>query len=482
MRRSLVAGFILLAGCADDLPGPDQPADQLYFPRGVLHVEAGNRSILVVASTNFDLRYNSGRLTALNVDRLFQLTEGIEKNSVLFQPDFGGALINSLRIDSFAGELAYLAPDTGGGDEPGRLFVASRFRNLLTMFDVAPDGAIGCGTEGIPLDFRFECTRARSVSTQSEDPFALAVAPGVGLDNEVEDVIAVAHLRPTFTTDGIAIQNVSLARRTQLSERLQDEVAGEAPREALRTQSISSFGGVSGMVYVPPGTGEFGGDLGAFLTLERDRLPEVALTTFNLERTSDAFEVTRSARLQLDSATRALGSRALTLGPVETATTPPSRAYAALEFQETADSFNAAVAVIDLTGDVPRFKSALEVGDELGPPAVLDRGSKHFLYVPDLRLNRVYVLDASTDDLRLVSTITGAFEQRRGGESFVALGFSAPAHIAIIEQEGRTLAFVTNFLNSTLAVIDVGDPDPRRHRLIARFGRAIDAFGDLEGP
>jgi hypothetical protein len=41
---------------------------------------------------------------------------------------------------------------------------------------------------------------------------------------------------------------------------------------------------------------------------------------------------------------------------------------------------------------------------------------------------------------------------------------------------------VSNFSNSTLAVLDVTDPDPRVHRVVARLGRNLDPEGEMEEP
>ena len=490
MRRISLAGLVLLAGCAQDLPGAEQPADQLYFPQGMVRVQQGNSDLLVVASTNFDQRYNSGRLTTFDIAALFEVTQNDTGEPVRFQTDYAGTIRSSIRIDSFSGELEYV-PANGVGSGPlGQLFVATRFRNLLTMIDIEANGALSCGNGEVETDFRFDCTPARFVSTESEDPFALAVAK---LDND--DIIGVGHLRVNVTATQIPFQNVSLVARQGFMRRLQDEASRFPLADPVETQLFADFGGVSGMVYIPDDVGGFGRGQGSFLTLERTRTPDLTLKTFALDFRPglDVLQVEQiSPQLSFVTETRALRGRGLVYDPGDHPdnTLLPPRVYASLGFQETADSFNSAVAVIDPTGERPRFVSAFEVGDELGPAAVLRVGSRRFLYVPDLRLDRVYVLDASSDDLRPVATILGAVERRQDGELFVAGGLSAPARVEIVRrdidegpgEEFRTLGFVTNFLNSTLAVLDLTDPDPRRHRLIARFGRAFDAFGDPEGP
>lgn len=499
MRRSSFAWLVLFAGCAQDLPGAGQPADQLYFPQGILRVQEGGGDFLVVASTNFDQRYNTGRLTTFDLAALFEATRISRDQAVLFRTDYAGAIRSSIRIDTFPGELAYIP---GSDPRPGQVFVVTRFRNLLMMIDVMADGTLRCDNGGTETDFRFDCTPERFASTESEDPFALAVA-SLTKDGVDEQIIGVGHLRSTATGTQVPFQRVSLVRRADFVARLTGDQPGVSEDgDVVWSQRFNDFGGVSSMVYIPDDVTEIEGGQGAFLTLDRTRTPDVDLTTFALDFRTEAgtvdgtrptsfLGVTRlSPRLSLVAETRALRSRGLRFDPGDffdpgsAGRKLPPRVYASLGFQETADSFNSAIAVIDPTGRRPRFVSAFEIGDELGPPAVLRRGDRRFLYVPDLRLNRIYVLDASSDDLRPVAAISGAVERVQGGERFVAGGLSAPARIAIVErpQDNRTLGFVTNFLNSTLAVLDLTDPNPRQHRLIARFGQAIDAFGEPEGP
>ena len=57
---------------------------------------------------------------------------------------------------------------------------------------------------------------------------------------------------------------------------------------------------------------------------------------------------------------------------------------------------------------------------------------------------------------------------------------SGPSHIAVATRGQRTLGFVANFSNSTLAVIDVTDADVSQHRVLGRMGRVLEPDGTGE--
>ncbi len=72
MRRplSLLCALVAvaLAGCGDEAPPVAPPADRFYFPTGVEHLPAADGpGTLLVASSNFDRRYDFGAVTALDL-------------------------------------------------------------------------------------------------------------------------------------------------------------------------------------------------------------------------------------------------------------------------------------------------------------------------------------------------------------------------------------------------------------------------------
>lgn len=159
----------LLAGCGDYARTGDSPADIFYFPTGLAvgHVlttcpanttctcqggTAGCRTVLYVASSNFDLRYDlqtGGSVMAVDPDS----TQKVARVG------------NPVPIASFAGELELVDAATcpGWTGKPLAL-VASRSANLLYSMPLAEDGAPTCEGCQVPL---FPGAR---------DPYAIAVA------------------------------------------------------------------------------------------------------------------------------------------------------------------------------------------------------------------------------------------------------------------------------------------------------------------
>jgi hypothetical protein len=73
MRRAIAIGCLfVLAACPTPFASNAQPIDRLYFPTGVARVDVPGKThgVLFVANANFDKRYESGMLVALDLDAL----------------------------------------------------------------------------------------------------------------------------------------------------------------------------------------------------------------------------------------------------------------------------------------------------------------------------------------------------------------------------------------------------------------------------
>src|SRR5688572_26173806 len=162
------------------------------------------------------------------------------------------------------------------------------------------------------------------------------------------------------------------------------------------------------------------------------------------------------------------------------------RAYVSMRFFAPGDSYNAGIAVIDLTQEQMQVIDVLEFGDELQRPflreVTVDGQTSRYIYVGDIRRDKLYIIDVTTDSPILVKEIDGRGTRTIEGQTVQARLLDSPSQIAFATRNGRSLGFVTNFSNSTLAVLDVTDPDPRMHRIVARLGRNIDPEGEMEKP
>src|SRR5687768_10213304 len=116
--------LLLGAGCANDAVTRPPVPGRFYFPTGLDHVAGSTADgILLVASSNFDRRYDFGSLTAVDLSTLGLPAFGSPPPvAALEVPDLQVSADNEVFIANFAGELAtFRLPD---GTE--RVFVPTR--------------------------------------------------------------------------------------------------------------------------------------------------------------------------------------------------------------------------------------------------------------------------------------------------------------------------------------------------------------------
>ena len=196
MRAATYKAFLSIAlfvcGCLPDTNGIDPPLDELIFPVGM--VTTNDASRLLVVNSNFDLEYNSGTLTALDVS---DLEGAIGPETAEVSPDGQYVFIDAssliledetIRVGAFASDLA-LSP---AGD---RAMVPVRGERAILLVDVGdPAGGdlLDCG-EG---DDR-RCDSAHRI--ESNDQHTLPIEP--------YEVAAMDVVEPTsgeMTTLGFA--------------------------------------------------------------------------------------------------------------------------------------------------------------------------------------------------------------------------------------------------------------------------------------
>lgn len=161
MRASKVIGLAavmagLLLGCpAVDVSLPT-PMDRFYFPSALAHLDApdGGEGVLLVASANFDKRFSSGALVAVNLDRL-----------PVPLPAFGSSPASAVQVpllrqegqagssgDGGFGDSVLIAPFAGQmsvwplGEGRYRAFIATR-----SEFQRVHGVDLSLGTDGVSL-------------------------------------------------------------------------------------------------------------------------------------------------------------------------------------------------------------------------------------------------------------------------------------------------------------------------------------------
>jgi hypothetical protein len=164
-----------LGACVEGAPSPVPPLDRFYFPMGmgVTRLDGGSTALLV-ASSNYDLRYSGSEGgTLLSVDPLA---------SAAYAPL---ALRDGERIASYAGPLAVVDTTTCPGSTPGAV-VASRLGDVTYRFAIdSASGALTCTDCALDAPGGFD------------DPFAVAVACGPAGNRAY-----VAYLDPPDATRG----------------------------------------------------------------------------------------------------------------------------------------------------------------------------------------------------------------------------------------------------------------------------------------
>jgi hypothetical protein len=466
VRRALavLAAVSLSSACAQEVPGVTPPSDRLHFPVSVLHVPGTTPDLdrLLVASADFDQRYNAGTVVALDVARLFELAEaGRPEAPVRELP------IRSLvKVRPFSGEMASLL----GADGVPRVYLTARGRNRLTMMRVV-DGALDCSNPGVEVVAGLDCTSAHMIHTGSDDPFSVAAIPSAS----TQGVLAVGHLQPTLDASQRVVGTIALVDVATYERRLEQERSGVELTSPVVAVRVDGLTGVTGIVPLPDAPGDLG-PTPRLAAVGRDvlRASPVTVDVLRLTESAGRFGLSPSDRLSLGSTLRTVAARGLAR------TADGRRAYVSVRFEETGDDSNAGVAVLEVDEAGVRLISVLELGQELGAPALLEVGARRTLYLPDIRSDEIWVVDVSTDAPLVLGKMGGRITTMGADGPVRRVLLDAPAGIAFVERGGRRFGFVANFANSTLAVLDVNDPDPRRHAVKLRLGVAQDVDGNEE--
>ncbi len=169
--------FVAMAGgCSLSNPGPSAPSATLNFPTLLALTDAsgGAPSHLVVASSNFDLRYRNGSVLSLDLNRLSQVLpddcEACQVSAVEVLATGGevriGSHVSAMEIDVQRGAL-YLAVRSDADITRIQLDQASG------ALSCASAGASACSGSGTGSDKSLAGTRGVSLPT---DPVAMAIA------------------------------------------------------------------------------------------------------------------------------------------------------------------------------------------------------------------------------------------------------------------------------------------------------------------
>ncbi len=499
-------------GCAREDLGIDpfrEGPEQLHVPFGAARIpplavasQPSPEDVLVVASTNFDQRFNAGTLSAYGLQALSELAPpraaSCADQEVRFDPSFGGdagtpAHRAAVRIQSASGPLT---PFSFKG--AWVLALPTRFDQSVTLAQVNPSapepgGILNCRGPSEARLGATDCSARFVIRLGFDDPFDVQRVAGLGL---VVGHVTDPDPRQRAFTGSPSIGYLSVISEARLDARL-GPPGGAGP--VSQPPPLAFVFGLDGARAVQaPGPDPVSE---VFVSTDREfagEVPVVRIPTTALQDlpppppgrlTADLTDlgnrlIEPEDRIDLVPTTQGFGTRGLLHLPAEAGL--PARLYATVRVFEVQDSDNSVLAVLSAEDGRLRVQGLLEVGEELGQPVPYPFAppGQRWLYVPDTRDDRIYVVDVTSDVPTVRARIDGrAVRTLPSGRQILARTLATPLSIVFDRRGGRRFAYVTNFENSTLAVIDVSDDNPLQHCVVARFGRdrALDGSTEAEG-
>jgi DNA-binding beta-propeller fold protein YncE len=429
-------GLGLLAGCPADAEDVRPPESAFYFPIGA--AISPDESVLFVSNANSDLRYGSSSLQVVDLDLVDarvrtwvddgQLPAGctrdLEGRGTAVCPEEDADFLRAdatVRMGNFAGEVRVQARADGAV----RVFVPSRGDPSITWGDyTAASGEIDCGGTGSypRCDSDHLITRLR----EDAELIPLTVEPfGMYIDS-ARGHLVVAHL-----TTG----NISL---------ITTPPDGDEPPMLVDVKGgffgVSPITGLRGAVAVAGRLPGSDGNLLYVTSRAESRIQMLHVeqppdSPFPLLSPTDFFLLSESvlADEQRGLTFSADGNRAYIVGR-----RPPALITVDTSIDELGRPRND---VIQVT----------EICPQAGYVEVADVGKGERAYITCFRDGQVWVVDPESAALEAVVTVGGG-----------------PHNLAV--SPTRSLLYVTNFLDNTIAVIDLTPGAPTENRVVVRLG------------
>jgi DNA-binding beta-propeller fold protein YncE len=229
---------VVAVGCARDLPGEDPPPNAFYFPISLAAAPDGRH--VYVVSSNFDLRYNAGWVSTIDLG-------GVLDGGAAFAGD-------ELRLLPLGGQIAV-------AQSGSMAIVAHRGASALSLIEI--DGAaLSCGdpnaTEDLSTQERqTDCDRAHVLQLDAQDfpgdlpeiavddPFAVALT-AYDDGGVLQPVAVVAHLLPDPYIDRARLFTYRITSGWQ---------PGETPALEAARSILLSNSGVTSLVPHPDASG-----------------------------------------------------------------------------------------------------------------------------------------------------------------------------------------------------------------------------------
>jgi DNA-binding beta-propeller fold protein YncE len=423
-----------LAACTASADEVSPPKDQFFFPTGL--AVAPDESRLFVTNANSELRYDSGSVNVINLDTVDQIvaswTGTQDQGNCSQDPDHSETLIcdetqflipdAGARIGNFATSLG--VQDTGNGDL--RLVIPTRGDPSITWVDY--DGAkLQCNTHGLDFDL---CDDAHRLSYVHNDP-NLAFLPSEPFDVYVDSpgqFAVVTHL----TSGDVTLVQSPIGGVATIAD---IDVGLFAP------DPLTGLTGSTGVA----GRKSPDGDIVYVGARSEDRIQ--TFTVGHPINGADPF-LLQGNYFFLDSVGANAGSsqdtRGMTFSPDGNRLYLLNRDPPSLQVYDTSLKPTGFPANLGIgASDICRQASTL---------AAVDSGDGELIYITCFSDGQLYVVDPS-----------GQSEVR----DIITVGRGP---YAVKASTTRKKVYVTNFLEDTIAVIDVEPGSKTRNRVVLRIG------------
>ncbi len=434
----LACAMLALTGCpatSDEVRPPD---DQFFFPTGMAIDEA--EGSLFITNANSDLRYDSGSITVVDLDKVKQLatdwlTSGTVPAGVDCEIDntIATTLVcneaevlvadASVRTGNFATEIAVQTLDDGSS----RVFAAVRGDPSLTWIDFDPASRLlACGGSGsMPrCDQDHRLTRLRndeSIGNLPPEPFGLYV-------DSADGFVLVTHL----TQGAVSLADAPTDGRPPI---ITDALGGVFDPDRF-TGVRSALGAAArtpgGRVYVTSSSEE----RVQMFTVARitGQFPALVPSDFFFLRGVLPSDDGRGIRFNDD------GSRAYVVGR-----SPPLIQVLDTSLDATGRPHNTLIKGIEICSNATNI-------------AVGDMGAGEKIYVACFRSGQVWVVDPANGAIDAIVNVG------RGPQ-------------AVSLSETKQQLYVTNFLEDTVAVVDLAPMSSTENRVILKLGRTRQSGG-----
>ncbi len=430
------AVFLLVCGCTASASEVEPPQSQFYFPTGMAMAPDG--SVLFVANANSELRYDSGSISVIDLAAVDQTIADWTANQTAAEgctpdTDHRETLVcdeapyivqgAGARIGNFATDVAVQDLHNGGL----RLIVPTRGDPAIAWVDW--DGTkLTCNASGQGFAL---CDETHRLSYVQNDPNIglMPEEPFNAFADSTGNFAIVTHL----TTGAVTLVDSPPDGNAMISD---------VEQELFLPDPLTGLRGSTGVAGRTPGSA---GDIVYVGSRSEDRIQQ--LTVGRPQNGAPPYLVPGNYffLVQLgNNAGQSSDTRGMAFSPSGDRLYLINRRPASLQIYDTS---------LGPTG----FPQDLLVGGtsicrNASTLSVMDAGDGERAFVTCFDDGQLYVIDP-----RGLSSVEDIIDVGRGPYSVVA----APT---------RKKVYVTNFLEDTVAVIDVAPTSPQRDRVVLRIG------------